>query len=103
MTPISHEAATYLASPMRCSIHVSIAPPSKHPFAMFRFDSLAVAWLLLVAAFSGFVDAARPHDQRGALADPYLVSPPGSRPDGNVRPAPRDLGELEFVSGHFEY
>jgi hypothetical protein len=67
---------------------------------MIRFDSLALAWLLLVAAFSGFADAARSHEQRRALADPYLVSPPGSRPDDNVRPAPRDLGELEFVSSH---
>ena len=65
---------------------------------MIRFDSLAIAWLLLVAAFSGFADAARPKEQRRAVADPYLVSPPGSRPDENVRAAPRDLGEREFVS-----
>jgi hypothetical protein len=67
---------------------------------MFRFGSLAIAWLLLVAAFSGFVDAARPQELRGkgVAADPYLVSPPGSSPDGNVRSAPRDLGKKEFVS-----
>ena len=69
---------------------------------MIRFDSLALAWLLLVAAFSGFADGARPKEQRRALADPYLVSPPGSRPDYNVRPAPRNLGELEFVSSRAE-
>jgi lipase ATG15 len=65
---------------------------------MIRFDSLAIAWLLLVAAFSGFADAARPKEQRRAVADPYLVLPPGTRPDDNFRPAPRDLGEREFVS-----
>lgn len=64
---------------------------------MAPLDSLAIAWLLLVGAFSGFVDAARPREQRGVRSDPYLVSPPGSRPDENVRPAPRDLGERDFV------
>lgn len=65
---------------------------------MFGFDSLAIAWLLLVAAFSCFVDAARPREARGLRTDPYLVSPPGSRPDANLRPAPRDMGQLNFVS-----
>ena len=69
---------------------------------MIRFDSLAIAWLLVVAAFSGFADGARPKEQRRALADPYLVLPPGRIPEENARPAPKDLGELEFVSYHLE-
>ena len=65
---------------------------------MIRTGNLALACLLLVAAFSGLVDAARPKEQPRLPADPYLVSPPGLRPDGNVRPTSRDLGVKEFVS-----
>ena len=88
-----------LATPMRCFISIPPARRSTPAFTMFRFDSLAIAWLLLVAAFSGFIDAARPRELRGkgVAADPYLVSPPGSSPIGNVRPAPKDLGEKKFV------
>lgn len=100
----SHETALSLATPMRCFIPTAAARQSPHSLAMFRFDNLAVAWLLLVAAFTGCVDAARPREQRSPRVDvgpdPYLVSPPGLRPDGNARPAPRDLGEKEFSLRH---
>ena len=83
---------------MPCSIYAASAPSSTHSFTMIRFGSLAIAWLLFLAAFTGFASAARPKEQRRSVSDPYLVSPPGTRPDANFRPAARYLGEREFVS-----
>ena len=64
---------------------------------MFTIGNAALVCLLAVAGLVGQGDAARPRELRGG-ADPWLVSPPGRRPDDNVRRPARDLGEKEFVS-----
>ena len=82
---------------MRCFNYPSCAQEGTTLCNMIRMGNAVLACLLLGAAFIDCVDAARPRDQRWK-DNPYLVSPPGSPTDDNVRPQPKDLGEKIFVS-----
>ena len=83
---------------MRCFINDPFARERNTTYNMIRIGDLALAFLLLVTTFSGYGDAARSREQRRAVEDPYLVSPPGVWPNDNVRPPSKDLGERVFVS-----
>ena len=84
---------------MRCSINSGLARKSNNSYSIMGFGDAAIVWLLLVAIWSGLVDAARPRAQR-ERANPYLVSPPGRLPDDNVRKPVEDLGERNFTLRH---
>lgn len=84
---------------MRCTINPPLARKSYAPFLDMSIGNKAIFWLLLVAVWSGLVDAARSREPRGR-ANPYIVSPPGREPDDNVRRPARDLGERNFTLRH---
>lgn len=84
---------------MRCFIHPLNARESNIHNSGMAIDNIALVWLLLVAIWSGLVDAARPWEARDG-AEQYIIGPPGRRPDDNVRPSTKDLGVRNFTLRH---
>lgn len=62
---------------------------------MASFGNILVACLLAIPFWGGHVDGAKL-----SYDDPYLVSPPGARPDAQQSWRPRDLGEKVFTLRH---
>ena len=78
---------------MRCSIHSTVARPSAQQSKMLRLGDILLACLLAIAGFSDYTCATSPINSE----DPFIVIPPGSRPDSNGIQVPRNLGERKFV------
>ena len=85
---------------MRCFINASSARDISNTFNMIAIGNLALGCLLAIAGLSGHADGSTPKEQRRGWTDPYIISPPGSRPDSNEAPPPKDLGKLDFTLRH---